>query len=326
MNVAAQRIQLGTILHKILNNNYDTPLSEKESKYITNMNVSAQDTKLADIVNKVINKENVQMSDKDINKLNNMNVAAQRAMLGTLLSLMGEQENYKTGGILNPITNVSDYIKSYNEYQGKDVYIVIENQTILDDGINFGQDSINDENPPRLHIIIKNCEFDNSSSIYKNIFLSNCQELLIEKCKFLDNTNSDYAIDINLCTIQDAEIIIKDCIFISSGTKGAIHISQRKGSTDLDNTIATKISASIKSVVIADCYFDGNKSDVVVGEMPKGSNEANVSTGEFEMLFNYNTTKVVLQQLYLFISEENINNNIIPISSSITKLSNGVLI
>ena len=77
--------------------------------------------------------------------------------------------------------------------------------------------------------------------------------MLLENDQFIGSTISDYGVDVNLCTIQDSNIQIKNCTFSNTGTKAALKISQRKGSTDHPTDITVTTPATIENVLIERC-------------------------------------------------------------------------
>lgn len=299
MNVAAQNIDFGQLLSDIIEQNGE-PINEAKSFAMSNMNVAAQNVQLGTLLNNIMNQNGSALTEKQIYDLNNMNVAAQNVQLGTLLNDMMNADNYEKGGKLNPLADVAQYPTVYNNFKGKDMYIVIDGGTYIDESLNLPNQAQNDENPPLLHITVQNAEFSGATVSGKNIYVTNVKELIIRNCKFIDNNISDYAVDVNLCTIQDAEITIEDCIFINTGIKSAIKIAQRMGDTDHPTDITVKQPATISKVIIDDCYFDHNVVDLTIGTTPKGDDTlANTSTGNYPVYVYRNQTKMTMAMPYL---------------------------
>lgn len=239
-------------------------------------------------------------TDKQIYDLNNMNVAAQNVELGQYLQDLSNIDNIQHGGKLNPFKDTSSYKENYDAYKGKDMYIAIDGGEYTDGALDIPNMSQNDENPPKLHLTITNAKFNGATASGKNIYVTNAQELIIKNCVFQNNDVSDYAVDVNLCTIQDAVIIIENCSFIKTGTKAAVKISQRKGETDHPDDITVTTPATIASVTIKNCSFDGNVVDYNCGTTPKGEDtNANLTTGHYPMYIESNVTDMRIAMPYL---------------------------
>lgn len=167
------------------------------------------------------------------------------------------------------------------EYNGKDVYLTIENKEYKNASLGIANCQ-NVVNPPKLHLAVKNCTFDGATVEGKQIYLTYGQEVLVENCVFKNNTVSDYGIDINQCSIQGSIIKIKDSTFDSTGIKSAIKISMRKGDTDHPSDITVTTPATISNVIIANCIFANNVCDYTIGTTPKGiDTSANTTTGNY---------------------------------------------
>ena len=155
------------------------------------------------------------------------------------------------------------------------------------------------ENPPRLYISLKGCTFNSANKGSKQIYLTNCKELILENCIFENNDISDYGLDVNLCGVLGANIRISNCVFKNNGTKSAISIKQRRGPTDHPTDI-TNSQGTIASVLIEECSFEGNIIDMKVGTSPKGEDtEANTSTGNYPLIIRNNNTDMKIQLTYL---------------------------
>lgn len=195
---------------------------------------------------------------------------------------------------------VSEYnSKAANhELDGMDVYIVIDGQTFSSKGLDL-YNVQQYQNPPKLHLIVKNCEFTGATASGKQMYLTNVVDLLIEGCSFKDNSVSDYGVDINMVGVQNCSLIFKRCSFENTGIKSAIKISARMGRTDHPSDIIGP-EATIHSVVISECSFANNVCDVTFGTSPKGTDtEANITTGAYDVTLLNNMSDVVVKEPYL---------------------------
>lgn len=253
MNVAAQNIDMGNLLNSIIDQTA-VAITAEQAYDLDHMNVAAQNAKLGTLINSIIDQQQTALTDKQIADLNSMNVASQNIQLGSLLIDMMNTDNLVHGGKLNPFDDIDDYTAAVATFSGKDVYLKIDSAVKHD----FHADLTSaDANPAKLHLIVTNCEFD--GNVYgANLFdINNCVELVFKNCKFIDVSNSSpntiYALIKN---VQDAEITIEDCVFISTGETSSITIAQ-------DSATQT----TIKNVAISDCYFDTetNVADIVFG-------------------------------------------------------------
>ena len=87
---------------------------------------------------------------------------------------------------------------------------------------------------------------------------------------------------------------------VKTGTKAAVKISQRKGETDHPDDITVTTPATIASVTIKNCSFDGNVVDYNCGTTPKGEDtNANLTTGHYPMYIESNATDVRIAMPYL---------------------------
>lgn len=198
-------------------------------------------------------------------------------------------------------TDVDTYISETTDgaYDGKDVVLKIDGQSYSNQSIGLSQQQ-NRENPPKLHLELTNCIFDGATEYGKQVYVTNIQSMLLENCQFKNNSVSDYGVDVNLCTIQDSDIQIKNCTFESTGTKAALKISQRKGSTDHPTDITVTVPATIQNVLIEGCTFSGNVRDYNVGTTPKGEDtSANTSTGAYPVTISNCVTDVVVAEPYI---------------------------
>lgn len=222
-------------------------------------------------------------------------------------------------------TDVATYTSetSSGEYDGQDVALKIDGQTFDNSSIELSQQQ-NRENPPKLHLFVKDSTFTGGTESGKHIYTTNCQEMVLENCEFKDNSVSDYGVDVNLCTIKDAEITIKGCKFTNTGIKSAIKISQRKGDTDHPDDITVTTPATIKFVKIDGCTFEGNVKDYTVGTTPKGEDvDANTTTGAYEATVTNCETDVKVAEPYLVGKDTPAPETTINAHETVTKTPEG---
>lgn len=211
----------------------------------------------------------------------------------------------------NPFTSVKEYNDAVkgDALNGKDVYLKIDSQTFDNNGFNLTNVQKR-EDPPKLHLFITNSSFTGNTSEDSSkdgntsfMYLSNCQELVIEGCIFnAGESGLKYGINWNLIQIQGAEVTIRDCEFTGNYTKNALKLNQRGGDGDEASDIkveGTSKGASIKSAVIEGCTFDGENAIIALGSAGKGTDGAAApSTGDFSVTIT-NTTVNVLRDYML---------------------------
>ena len=214
----------------------------------------------------------------------------------------------------------------YNEvdsaYNGKDVFLTISDKEFHNESLGIANVQ-NVVNPPKLHLTVKNCRFDGGTSGYKQIYITNAQELNIDNCVFENNTVSDYGVDVNLCSIKGALINIKNSTFDNTGTKSAIKISARKGETDNPTDITVKTPATISKVTISNCAFANNVNDYTIGTTPKGNDtDANTTTGNYAVELNKNITDLQVKEPYLYDKDVTVNPVIVKEGRTLVKEPN----
>lgn len=219
----------------------------------------------------------------------------------------------------NPYVTVAAYNAAANDLSGKDVYLSVEGQTYTNQSLGL-TNTQNTENPPKLHLTLKNCSFEGATAGGKHVYAPNVQELIVDGCSFKNNSVSDYGIDVNLCSIQDAEITIKNSTFDSTGQKSAIKVTQRKGATDHPTDITVTTPATISQFTVEGCTFNGNVCDVRIGTEPKGEDvEANTSTGAFPVTVANNTTATVVAEPYMVDKDVDIPLTTIAAGQTVSK-------
>ena len=172
---------------------------------------------------------------------------------------------------------------------------------LIMDGNNTLGMAINSQNqsttPNELTLSVINSTIRNYKS--KGFYLTNIKNLLVDNVKFNDLATTtqtwctgDYALDVNLIGIQDAEIVIKNSTFAGkSGGNSPIKVTQRGGIDDINTDIPyysqghSNTPASIKSLVVENCDFTavtGNsKGDVIIGSSPNADGSARSSATQY---------------------------------------------
>lgn len=142
---------------------------------------------------------------------------------------------------------------------------------------------------------------DSSIMNYKNkgLYLTNIKKLLVDNVKFNELATTeqnwyqgDYALDINLIGVTDADITIKNSTFAGkSGGNSPIKVTQRGGIDDINTDIPYYVQghkntpATIKSLLVENCDFTkvtGNsKGDVIIGSSPNADGTARTSATKY---------------------------------------------
>ena len=147
--------------------------------------------------------------------------------------------------------------------------------------------------PNELTLSVINSTIRNYTN--KGFYLTNVKNLLVDNVKFNDLATTeqtwyqgDYALDVNLIGVQDAEITIKNSTFAGhSGGKAPIKVTQRGGFDDINTDVKyypqghSNEPASIKSLIVENCDFTGvtgnSKGDVIIGSSPNDDGTARTS-------------------------------------------------
>ena len=245
------------------------------------------------------------------------------------------------GSANNPFTTVEQYNNAVKNdgKNGKDVYLTITGQSFNTTDNLFDLANVqNRANPPKLHLTLINCKFtgntygdthDNDSFMY----LSNCQELRIDNCKFDAGTDGlVYGINWNLIQIKDAVVTITNCSFEGKFSKNPLKLNQRNGDDDTagDVNVSTgEFAANIKSAVIDNCTFNCTKADgtannvIQLGSQGKNDGNAAPSTGAFPVTIATGSGEVTIEKAYAAPKNEEIPTVSVPANSVVTKTANG---
>lgn len=210
------------------------------------------------------------------------------------------------------ISNYTDDAAS-GKLNGQDVYVTIERQTFNADNLFKVCNTQNNEDPPKLHLTIKDCAFEGNtagdSSNPSFMYLSNCKELIIDNCDFDAGSGLKYGINWNLIGVQNATVSITNCDFTGNYTTNAIKITQRGGDGDTKNQGEQFQGAAgtIDSVDISGCTFSDTAKvafgtqakgfDFTTGDaVPDGEKVANVNSGAFAVKMSGNSNLTVSEQ------------------------------
>ena len=242
----------------------------------------------------------------------------------------------ENGTAEHPFKSITDYNNWVNQFNatsdnsGVDVYVRIEegefNSTTLFNPTNVQ----NWKNPPKLHLTLIDCEFTGNTSGESEdgnpsfMYLPNCKELVIDGCTFdTGDTTLKYGINWNLCTITDAEVIIKDSTFTGDFQKNALKLNQRGDTDDIATDIPDTVS-SIKSATISGCSFSGTKAVIQLGSQGKNTGDAaSPSTGNFPITIENNDTDVDVELAYAAAKSDQLNDLTIKLAADGT-LKKGV--
>lgn len=217
-----------------------------------------------------------------------------------------------------------------NATEEEDVYLTI-NDLAMDGGSVAGMAIISqnqDTDPNNLYLTISGGSIRGYKK--KGIYLTNAKELTIDGTEFNNNATTeqtpiqgDYAVDLNLIGVQDANITIKNAVFGGkSGGNSPIKVTQRGGIDDVMTDIpyyydeagenrTDNPAATIEKLTISNCDFSavtGNlKGDVIIGSSPNGDGSARTSAHDFnvEVIPNPETPTM----LYVRGSKDEENNN-----------------
>lgn len=139
-----------------------------------------------------------------------------------------------------------------------------------------------------VNITLQGCKF----SVYqkKGIYMTNPQTFVMNGCTIGDvatlpmnspNTYGDYAVDLNICGIENAVVSVVGNTFTSAcGGIGALKVTQRGGvglTDDVNTDISATTSATIQSLTVSNNDFSGittDIADVVIGSSPNSSGTA----------------------------------------------------
>ena len=155
-----------------------------------------------------------------------------------------------------------------------------------------------------LELTLENVVINGFSS--KGIYLTNAKKLVLKDCVIEDcaggemdepNTRGDYAVDLNLVAVQDADIHIENCTFTGDcGKKCAIAIKARGGASDAGASDIPHITeATVANVRIEGCTFSNAACEATfsLGSSSKTEGEVVNTTGAYPVTLTSNSAMTV---------------------------------
>lgn len=218
---------------------------------------------------------------------------------------IGNGKNIVIDGNGNKLTGT---VKAVKLAEGETSNITIKNM-VIDDVKTIGvigqdQETINQGS---ANVTLENCVIKNFTD--KGLYMTNAGKVELVGCHF-DNcaSESDYIVDFNLCSVQNANILIEDCKFTNIAcTIAPIKVTVRGGFDDYAHDISTGLHkwdnetqsyidqegrpASIEKLTIKNCTFEENDTtmaDIVIGSSQNSDSPVEptdgprTSTGNFE--------------------------------------------
>ena len=266
-------------------------------------------------------------------------------LMSVCLLTIGASAATPDGSANNPFTTVGQYNNAVkdNKWNGRDIYLTVTGQSFNTTDNPFNLTNVQSRvNPPKLHLTITNCTFTgntaNDTTNPSFMYLSNCQELRIDNCKFDAGTAGlVYGINWNLIQIKDAVVTITNCSFEGKFSKNPLKLNQRNGADDVAKDIKQYgpnqpweeeniIAASIESAVIDNCTFDCTKDGTTpnnvihLGSAGKGEGDAAApSTGRFPVTISTGSDAVTIEKAYAAAKDAEIPTVPVPANSVVTK-------
>lgn len=196
---------------------------------------------------------------------------------------IGNGKNIVIDGNGNKLTGT---VKAVKLAEGETSNITIKNM-VIDDVKTIGvigqdQETINQGS---ANVTLENCVIKNFTD--KGLYITNAGNVRLLGCVFDGcSKGKDHMVDFNLCSVQDADIVIKDCKFINiENTLSPIKVCVRGGEDDYAHDVKTGVNlwdgekyikqegkpATIKNLLIENCEFEANetaKADIIIGDVP----------------------------------------------------------
>ena len=218
--------------------------------------------------------------------------------VGANLVIDGKEHTFN--GSISCVANSSQANKAAadNENEKAETRLTIQNLKMngegIDDGFGIYSGNQKQDGQMDLYLTVEDCIIRNYEA--KGMYLTNTKKLVLDTCTFEDNANNfgflkgqgDFAVDLNLCAVQDAEITIENCTFKGdNGLTAPIKIAARGGTDDQESDIKEAGAATIESVTITGCKFaEGTNTAIKLGT------KAHSSTGAFDVELKENTCGV----------------------------------
>ena len=187
-----------------------------------------------------------------------------------------------------------------------------------------------------LELVLEDCTINGFKS--KGLYLTNAKKLIVKNCKFVDcasgemdqpNTRGDYAIDLNLCAVQDAVVEITNCTFEGEcGKKACIAIKARGGASDKDASDIPKDvdEATIKSVtLVGNSFLSNSPADYSVGSSSNNEGDVVNTKAAYVVYNNGNPTKIACLLAYKTPKDGDTKTLVVPANATATKTADGDL-
>nr|DAR36536.1 MAG TPA: Pectate lyase [Caudoviricetes sp.] len=205
---------------------------------------------------------------------------------------------------------LTGYIKAEKLAEGEISNIVIKN-AVIDNTSTIGVLGQDQETIKQgaANVRLENCTIMNFTD--KGLYMTNAGNVEIIGCTFDGCAKGkDHMVDFNLCSVQNADILIKDCKFINiENTLAPIKVCVRGGDDDYSHDVKTGLHiwngssyedqegqpATIANLVIENCTFEQNESataDIIIGDVPNYDSPVEpaegprTSTGNFPYSIN----------------------------------------
>lgn len=205
---------------------------------------------------------------------------------------------------------LTGYIKAEKLAEGETSNIVIEN-AVIDNTSAIGVLGQDQETIKQgaANVRLENCTIMNFTD--KGLYMTNAGKVEIIGCTFDGcSKGKDHMVDFNLCSVQNADILIKDCKFVNiENTLSPIKVCVRGGNDDYSHDVKTGLHvwngssyedqegqpATIANLVIENCTFEENesaKADIIIGDIPNYDSPVEptvgprTSTGNFPYSIN----------------------------------------
>lgn len=205
---------------------------------------------------------------------------------------------------------LTGYIKAEKLAEGEISNIVIKN-AVIDNTSTIGVLGQDQETIKQgaANVRLENCTIMNFTD--KGLYMTNAGKVEIIGCTFDGCAKGkDHMVDFNLCSVQNADILIKDCKFVNiENTLAPIKVCVRGGDDDYSHDVKTGLHiwngssyedqegqpATIANLVIENCTFEQNESataDIIIGDVPNYDSPVEpaecprTSTGNFPYSIN----------------------------------------
>lgn len=184
------------------------------------------------------------------------------------------------------------------------VDVKLSNLTLANGAYGIHSQNQTDNDQMEASLTVEDCIVKNFSA--KGLYMTNAKNLKFINSTFQDcaigemdkpNTKGDYAFDLNLVAVKDADITLDGCTFTGNcGKKSAIKVCARGGASDADATDIPKNvgEATVKNLHVNNCTFSTSDTpcDIRIGSDNKTEGDVVNTTGNFPVLIENCTTEV----------------------------------